>query len=248
MKLSAATVFGALVLTGCPKSASSKAPRLLAAASAAEFADRMLTGTNDWTLSIGSSSVLARQIAAGAPADVFLCANRAWVDWLAERNLLSSEPVVLAWNHTVYASSSPEDPPADLAALAAELQPGDRIAIGDPGVPVGDLARSALKEAGLFTVFESHLVGFPDARAVLRAVSSGELRGGFPFASDVHGSRLTTSFDLDGETALFACGLSQDARATDLLESLSAQPTGALLRELGFSLVRARAAAPEASR
>lgn len=225
-----------------------KAPRLLAAASAAEFADRMLAGTNHWTLSIGSSSVLARQIAAGAPADVFLCANRAWVDWLDERDLLSLEPVVLAWNHAVYASSSQEDSPANLAALAAQLQPGDRIAIGDPGVPVGDLARAALKEAGLLAVFESHLVGFPDARAVLRAISSGELRGGFPFASDVHGSELTAPFELNGETALFACGLSQDPRVLNLLESLGAQDAGALLHELGFSLAPVAAVAPEAPR
>lgn len=248
MKLSAATLLGALALTGCPESASPPPPRLLAAASAAEFADRVLVETEGWTVAVGSSSVLARQIAAGAPADVFLCANRAWVDWLAERNLLASEPLVLAWNHTVYASCFQEDPPAHLAALAGQLQPDDRVAIGDPGVPVGDLARTALDEAGLLASFEPHLVGFPDARAVFRAVSSGEVRGGFSFASDVHGSELRSPVHLNGEIALFACRLSLDARAQGLLDRLGSEDTRELLRELGFSLAPSAVAAPEAPR
>ena len=42
-------------------------------------------------LSLAASSVLAKQIEAGAPADAFVSADLAWMDWLAERKLIKSE-------------------------------------------------------------------------------------------------------------------------------------------------------------
>ena len=39
-------------------------------------------------LSFASSSTLARQIEAGAPADVFLSANPQWMDYLEKRGLV----------------------------------------------------------------------------------------------------------------------------------------------------------------
>lgn len=240
---------GSLALAGCPAASTQVPARLYVAASGAEFAQRLLDRTElpRWQVSLGSSSVLARQIAAGAPADVLLCANRTWVDWLSERGHLRGEPIELGWNHAVFAAGderADSPPPGSLAELVRRLEPDQRLAIGDPGVPVGDLARTALAEAGVLADLEPHLVGFPDAGAVLRAVERGAVFGGFPFHTDASRADLEVAFRLSGRAALLACELRDSehpARARELLSHLGTQASKTLLAELGFAPAGARA-------
>ena len=98
--------------------------------------------------SFAASSILARQIAAGAGADVFVSADQEWMDYLEQRghirkasrhNLLGNRLALIA----------PADSKIELKiepgfALASALGNG-RLATGDPdNVPVGRYARSAL--------------------------------------------------------------------------------------------------------
>src|SRR5690606_30669387 len=48
-----------------------------------------------------SSSTLARQIAAGAPADIYLSANEQWMDWLADHDMPVSQRIDLFKNRLV---------------------------------------------------------------------------------------------------------------------------------------------------
>jgi molybdate transport system substrate-binding protein len=150
--------------------------------------------------SFGPSSGLARQIADGAPADVFVSASREWIDFLREKGALDGEPVVFARNAVVCiagrGSALAARPARDPASLLAQLR-GAEVAIADEGVPAGEYARAALRQLGLLDAYRPHLVGQKDVRAVLHAVESGELPAGFVYATDARIAAVDVLFRFD---------------------------------------------------
>lgn len=129
----------------------------------------------------GASSTLARQIADGAPADVYITASRKWVDYLEERHLLLNE-VVIARNRLVCVV--PKDGGAELDSFEALTGAVDLIAVGDVGVPIGDYTLQAMRKAGVFENLRGRLVGQTDVRSVVNAVVTGNAPAGFVYASD----------------------------------------------------------------
>jgi len=136
-------------------------------------------------LVFASSGVLARQIANGAPADLFVSANRQWMDWLVARGLLDGTPTPLFGNRLVLVQ--PADAPETLTlddGLPARLG-GGRLAIGDPGhVPAGIYAKEALESLGLWRQLEHSTVFLPNVRVALLLVERGEAAAGIVYASD----------------------------------------------------------------
>lgn len=142
----------------------------------------------DVTLSYAASSTLARQIAEGAPADVFLSANAAWLAWAAERDLIAPDSrVELASNGLVVIA--PADAPfawAPGAPLADAFE--GRLAIADPDhVPVGLYAKEALTRLGAWDALASRVAPAADAPAAVRFVTSGAAAAGIAYATDVRG-------------------------------------------------------------
>ncbi len=133
-------------------------------------------------LSVGPSSMLARQIELGVPADVFLSANITWLDHLYRHGkvvLVSDLPI---GNSLVVAGTSQHPELGDLADLVA----AERIAIADPThVPAGMYARTALECAGLWHVLRDRLLPALDVRAALAAMTSGAADVAIVYASDV---------------------------------------------------------------
>src|SRR5438552_3042680 len=121
--------------------------------------------------SFGASSDLARQIQAGAPADVFFSADTAKMDALEKaglvrradrREFLSNQLVVVVSG----ASSRRIAGPKDLAMLP-------RLALADPeAVPAGIYARKWLEAEGVWAEVKSKVVPTLDVRAALAAVES----------------------------------------------------------------------------
>ena len=138
--------------------------------------------------SFASSSVLARQIEAGARADVFLSADAGWMDYLGRRgllrpgtrrDLLGNELVLIA-----PVGSSVRLALAPGADLRAALGPG-RLATGDPdSVPVGRYAQAALTSLGLWGELSSRLVRAENVRAALEYVARGEAPLGIVYRTD----------------------------------------------------------------
>lgn len=154
--------------------------RVFAAASLTEVVEALAREFPDGPVqtSFGASSDLARQIADGAPADVFLSASPDWVDFLAEAALVDDEPVLFARNALVCIAPQAgrlarEGSAASPERLVAALEDDDLVAIANPGVPAGEYARAALGRLGLLAGLESRLVGQKDVRAVLHAVEQG---------------------------------------------------------------------------
>lgn len=137
----------------------------------------------------GSSSALARQIERGAPANVFVSANRAWVDYLAERHVLSdASRTAVAANTLVLIAPKARPIKLEVApdmALASALQ-GRPLAICDPDhVPCGIYAKEALESLGVWeTLAQQRVLRAPNARAALAWVARGEAGAGIVYASD----------------------------------------------------------------
>ena len=139
--------------------------------------------------SYAGTSALARQIESGAPADIFLAANAAWMDHVEAQGLIESESQqVLAGNRLVFVTGvegmAPFEPSATLNLPA--LLDGGRLAIGNPDhVPAGIYARQALEALGLWPEVQSQLAPAADVRAALALVARGEAPLGIVYATDV---------------------------------------------------------------
>ena len=133
------------------------------------------------------SSILAKQIENGAPADLYLSANPAWMDYLearghivaaTRRDLLANRLVVIVREDS---ASKFLDLNVDLIAALGE----GRLALGDPDhVPAGIYARQALEAMGSWSELETRLVRATDVRIALHLVARGEAPLGIVYASD----------------------------------------------------------------
>ena len=169
-----------------------KGPLVLAAASLQEAltaaADAYAArGQPRPVLAFAASSALARQIAAGAPADLFIAADVEWMDFVAARGLLRpGTRVSFLTNRLVIVA--PATQPLRLAivpgfGLAAAIGNG-RLAIADDSVPAGRYGRAALTSLGVWAAVEPKLARAENVRAALAFVSRGEARAGIVYATD----------------------------------------------------------------
>lgn len=139
-------------------------------------------------LSFAASSSLARQIEAGAAADVFVSADQEWMDYLQTRKLLDEKSRRdLVANRLVLIA--PADSGVTLKIgpgfpLAAALGDG-RLSTGDPDtVPVGKYARAALAALGVWKAIEPRLVRAENVRSAMMFVSRGEAPLGIVYSTD----------------------------------------------------------------
>lgn len=141
--------------------------------------------------SFAASSVLSRQVEAGAPADLIALASPDWADYLAERGLILPETRVDPIGNRLAVIAPPgstvalPDPPT-AAAFRAALGADGRLAIGDPAhVPAGIYARQALESLGLWQDLESRLAFAGDVRGAMALVERGEAPLGIVYATDL---------------------------------------------------------------
>ncbi len=133
--------------------------------------------------SFAGSSVLARQIDAGAPADLFISANRDWIDWLEERDrIVASNVSVVVGNRLVIAVARGSTYPSNPLTLLE----GGRFAMGDPtGVPAGIYARETLKSLEYWHKVKSNAVFSENVRVTLEQVARGDVAAGIVYQSDI---------------------------------------------------------------
>ncbi len=135
-----------------------------------------------------ASSALARQVAHGAPADIFLSANRKWIDWLAAKNrIVAASRRDLFGNRLVLVV--PRSSPLKFRIrrgfpLARHLGSG-RLALADPDhVPAGIYARQALAWLGVWDAVGRRAARARDVRGALMLVERGEAAAGIVYATD----------------------------------------------------------------
>lgn len=133
-------------------------------------------------INTASSGTLARQIVAGAPADIFLSANPQWMDHLAEQGKVTpGSPADWAANRLVVVGRG-----APLRSLA-DLGAAGRLAIGSPeSVPAGRYARTMLEAAGLYSELleGTRLIFTKDVRQALLYAEQGVVESAIVYESD----------------------------------------------------------------
>lgn len=144
-------------------------------------------------LSFAASSALARQIESGAPADLFISADEAWMDDVAAHGLIrrGTRRSFLA-NRLVLVAPTATARPVAIAPgfpLARLLGTG-RLAMGEPtSVPAGKYGRQALTRLGIWAAVAPKVAGAENVRAALALVERGEAPFGIVYASDARASR-----------------------------------------------------------
>ncbi|MES2441791.1 MAG: molybdate ABC transporter substrate-binding protein [Pseudomonadota bacterium] len=174
-----------------------KAPLVLAAASLQES---MNAAADAWAarghvrpvISFAASSALARQAAAGAPADLFVSADEEWMDDLQRRGLLvAGTRADLLGNRLVLVAALSDTRAVMLGRgtpLVALLGQG-RLAMADPAsVPAGRYGKAALEQFGVWSQLAPRVVRAENVRAALALVERGAAKYGIVYATDARAS------------------------------------------------------------
>jgi molybdate transport system substrate-binding protein len=147
-------------------------------------------------VSLGPSSGLAKQIEAGASADLFLSADEASANFLTGKQLVAQRRNLLTNQLVVVVPADSNIVIKQLSDLAdARIQ---RLALAEPKVPAGEYARQALRKAGVWSKVEDRVVGGIDVRATLQFVIRGEAEAGLVYRTDALGeSRVHVALEVD---------------------------------------------------
>jgi molybdate transport system substrate-binding protein len=182
-------VFPVLAFWLAALAAHAQPPLVFAAASLKNALDEVAAmSPAKQTISYGASSALAKQIEAGAPAQVFVSADLDWMDYLEQRKLLrpGTRKNILG-NKLVLIAPAGSSVKADIAAgfpLAALLG-GGRLATADPAhVPAGKYTKAALEKLGVWDSVSRRLAPVESVRAALALVARGEAPLGAVYSTD----------------------------------------------------------------
>jgi molybdate transport system substrate-binding protein len=194
----------------------------------------------------GASSVLARQIEEGAPADIFFSADEVKMDRLelkgliekgTRKNRLSNSLVIVVAAENGAAIRSPND----LASSSVQ-----RVALGDPrAVPIGVYAREYLEKVKLWETVRSKVVATENVRAALAAVEAGNADASIVYKTDAAISkRVKVAFEIpveEGPKIRYPMVMVKDAREPDaakrFLDFLSSDEAGKIFKRYGFIVI-----------
>lgn len=239
-----------LMAGGAAPAAQSKPPVILAAAS---LQDVLTAESEAWekqghakpVLAFAASSALARQIESGAPADIFISADEAWMDDVAAKgDLRETSRANLVTNQLVLIAPATSGLRLRIAPhfpLARTLGDG-RLAMADPdAVPAGKYGKAALTVLGVWDGVATKIARAENVRAALALVARGEAALGIVYATDARAStavRIVAVFPegthprITYPIALLKTSTSPDA--LPFLAFLRSKRGQAIFRQFGF--------------
>ena len=142
----------------------------------------------EFTFNFAGTDTLVAQIEQGAPADVFAGASAKYGDQLYSEGLIDA-PQIFATNKLVVIL--PADNPAKITSLEDLANPGVKVIVGAPDVPIGSYTATVLQNLNPVygadysaKVQENVVSEAPDVSAVKSSVELGEADAGFVYVSD----------------------------------------------------------------
>ncbi|MCL9779845.1 molybdate ABC transporter substrate-binding protein [Vibrio sp. S4M6] len=220
-----------------------------AAASMTDAVNSLITAyNNEHKIQIvpvyAASSSLARQIENGAPADIYISADRKWVNYLVKTKIVKKQNVSLfAANSLVLVEpkgASIHFNTRDKSSWAKELS-GQRLAVGETNsVPAGIYAKQTLESLGVWSIVEPRLAPSANVRAALALVELGEVPLGIVYKTDALVSKkvkIVKEFPAKLHTPILypLVQMNQDKTVTDFVHFLKSKEATAILKHYGFS-------------
>lgn len=141
-------------------------------------------GGSEVTFSFDATSRLAKQIEAGAPADLFFSADEEWMDYAAQKSLidattrlklLGNELVVIVPRDSAHIPESPQQLNGDWLV---------HLALAGEAVPAGKYAFAALTSVGVWDELQDKVVRGDNVRMALEYVARGEAEAGIVYRTD----------------------------------------------------------------
>lgn len=148
----------------------------------------------DVVSSFASSSTLARQIEAGAPADIFISADQKWMDYAVDKKAIDTPSRKTLLGNSLVVVAPKASPQGEIAINDKtdwlSLLKGGRLATGDPAhVPAGIYAKEALQKLGAWETLSPKLAPAEDVRNALALVERNEAPLGIVYGSDAVASK-----------------------------------------------------------
>ncbi|MBB4064380.1 molybdate ABC transporter substrate-binding protein [Gellertiella hungarica] len=198
-------------------------------------------------LSFAASSALARQVEAGAPADIFLSADRKWMTYLKDKGLIRDETVRDLLGNRLVLVGAPGAAKAEIGAgfdLAGALGEG-RLAVGlTASVPAGIYARQALERLNLWDDLKDRLAEAENVRAALTLVARGEAPLGIVYETDALAEKGVAQIGIfpedSHEPIVYPAALTKTAegeKPAAFLEWLSSGKARAAFEKAGFRVL-----------
>lgn len=196
--------------------------------------------------SFASSSVLAKQIEKGAPADIFISADTQWMQYLQNKKLIQlNTEVNLLGNQLVLIAPVGK-------AFRVNMEKGFNFAAAFPGklctgepaaVPVGIYGKQSLIALDWWKAIEPRLVGTQDVRSALVLVERGECDAGIVYETDAMISdkvEIVAKFPASShEPIVYPLGLvvGANANAAGFYKYLTSPQAKAIFNKYGFAVL-----------
>ena len=194
-----------------------------------------------------ASSLLARQIQEGAPADVFFSADETKMDALEKKDLLlqgtrksrlsNTLVIVVAADNNLKIGS-----PEDLAK-----PPVKHLALADPkAVPAGIYSKEFLEKRKLWAAVEGKVIPTENVRAALAAVESGNVEAGMVYKTDAAISKkVRVAYEIPagaGPAISYPVAVLREARnisaARKFVEYLNSSEATQVFQRYGFIVLK----------
>ncbi|MDF7667870.1 molybdate ABC transporter substrate-binding protein [Orbaceae bacterium ESL0727] len=199
----------------------------------------------DIVYSFASSSVLAKQIEQGAPADIFMSADQKWMTYLTDKKLANNKQDLLKNALVLIAPANSKVNNVNINRNTnwnTLLPKGEKMAVGDPShVPAGLYAKESLTNLGVFAKLEPQLAPASNVRDALMLVERNEAVLGIVYSTDAKVSdkvKIVATFPADTFTpieypiALVKTDVTPAAKA--FYQYLSSSQAKAIFEKYGF--------------
>lgn len=209
-----------------------------------EIADTYQKTTGDrLVLNLAASSTLARQIEAGAPADIFFSADEEKMERLEKKALIVNETRTNLLSNTLAIVVEKEGgakitSPRDLASSSIK-----RLALAEPKtVPAGIYAKEYLQKLGLWSQVINKVIPTENVRGALAAVESGNVDTALVYKTDaLISKKVRVAFEVPAKegpairypVAVVKGGKNEEA-ARKLVFHLATPEAGRIFEKFGF--------------
>ena len=191
--------------------------------------------------SFASSSVLAKQIEQGAPADIFMSADQKWMTYLIDHQLTKNKEDLLKNSLVLIAPKQAKIDQVDInkdTNWQAILPKGERLAIGDPQhVPAGLYAKESLTHLGVYDKLTPQFAPASNVRDALMLVERNEAALGIVYSTDAKVSdkvKIVGTFPADTFESIEYPITMLKSEANDFYQYLKSPQAKAIFEKYGF--------------